>query len=467
MRILTSIAVLAAVAIASIQVAHADRYIILYKKHSLPAELDSTVDAIGGQVVARIDQVGIAIAESDNPNFATQMGSDVKVKSVGVEPVWSLPEHTATMAGPEALPEVSQPDAVATAAFFQQGLLWGIQRVRAPEAWAADVTGSHATTVAVIDTGIAWNHPDLAPNVTFVACMTSAGSWFGPWAAGAPCNPYPTLSTHGTHVAGTVAATLGFGVVGVGPNLALAGYNTFEVIPGCGVCSFTSSRWIAELDAAARGFQVINMSLGSLARRGGGQGSGGLATFIAADNRIANLVINAGTTIVSSAGNAGVDLNGTLIAIPADLPGVVSVAATGIQPVPRYIPGTSFDIRAFYSNHGASIGLAAPGGDCGLVDSCNPATRPTNWFEHLVLSTTVSPNAACAQTASCPLGWGWIGGTSMASPHVAGVVGLIRDQNPQLNARQAANAVKRTAEELGDNHAFGAGMVDARGAIDD
>lgn len=437
--------------------ATAERYVVLAKK-SLPAGFQASVEAAGGEVVTRIDELGIAIVRSDQAGFADQVGADNRIQSVGIEPAFTLPAtESAVMpaSGPTPADDL-----------FNAGLLWGIERVHAPEAWAAGATGSHDTTVAVIDTGIAWNHPDLAANVTHVACYTSAGSHVGPWTPGAACNPYPTDSDHGTHVAGTVAASFDGGrVVGVGPELALAGYNTFEFIPGCGVCAYTSSRWQAMLDAADRGYSVINMSLGSLGNYGG-QGSNELATFVAADNRVANEVVRAGTTIVAAAGNSGVDLNGTPINIPGGLPGIVNVGASGIQPVPRYQPGVSFDVPAFYSNSGAALMVSAPGGDCGQIGVCNDG-RPVDWFEHLVLSTIVAPDAACAETASCPVGYGWKAGTSMASPHAAGVAGLIRDENPGLSARQAASVLKRTADRIqGGRQDFGHGIVDARGALD-
>jgi lantibiotic leader peptide-processing serine protease len=461
MRLSKQILGLAAVGCLSLGLAsqaHAGRYIVLYKQHALPNNMDAVVQQAGGTVAARLPSLGIAIVESSAPNFDALMGSAPGVHSVGPEPAFAVPEY---VSAPDHVPDA--PSAGTGADLYELGLLWGIDRVRAPAAWAAGVTGSHDTVVAVIDTGLAWNHPALAGNIVHVACFTSAGHAEGFDTTG-DCNPYPTLSDHGTHVAGTVAAVgAPSRIVGVGPNLGLAGYNTFEVIPDCGVCAYTSSRWLAQLDAAERGYKVINMSLGGLGVYGGGR-SDGLATFVAADARVQRAVINAGTTIVASGGNANLNLNGIFINLPGGLPGVVNTGATGIQPNALYEPGVSYDIRAFYSNYGASITIAAPGGDCGQVGRCDDE-GPDNWFEYLVLSSIVAPSAGCAATASCPVGYGWKGGTSMAAPHAAGVVGLIRDENPDLTAAQAANVLARTAENLRDRQQFGLGMVDARGAI--
>lgn len=443
---LTAFVVLAVSAVSNADASQ--RYIILMNKHKISAGLDRAVSAAGGSIVRTLPQVGIAVAVSDNPTFADNMRASGGVRGVSSVAAESLPE----LAG-EAPAALDAPTAADD--LYNFGLVWGINRVNAPAAWAAGVTGSHDTVVAVIDTGIAWNHPDLGPNVVYADCFASV-----------PCNPYPSQSDHGTHVAGTVAAAFGGGrVVGVAPNVGLAGYNTFEFIDGCGVCSFTDSRWAAEIDAADRGFDIISMSLGATAQLGG-PGSFDLATFLAADKRVSTYVLNQGTAMVASAGNSGLDLNGTIVHIPGDQPGIINVGATGIQPEARYPWPGSFDIRAFYSNYGAPLTVAGPGGDCGEISTCNPATRPANWFEYLVLSTIVAANPVCAETHDCPVGYGWKGGTSMATPHVSGVAALVKDQNRDLSARQLANIIKRTAENLGDRQQFGHGMVDANAALD-
>lgn len=423
------------------------RYVINFR-HSIPADAAARIVAAGGQLVRSLPEVGIVIAVSSNPDFAATMGRYGDVASAGPVPAVALPEGEDVTE-----PELSAP--TATDDLYNVGLVWGVNRVNADQAWAAGITGSHSTVVAVIDTGIAWNHPDLAPNVVFAACFTSQPT----------CNPYPSLSDHGTHVAGTIAAAFGGGrVVGVGPNLALASYNTFESIPGCGTCSYSDSRWAAYIDIANRGFDVVNMSLGSLAFFGG-RGTNELAAFRQAENKLADYMSKRGVLLVASAGNSAIDLNGPAINFPGGITGIINVSATGIRPAPRFPQPGAYDVKAFFSNYGASIGLAAPGGDCGLADSCDPATRPANWFEYLVLSSTVTfTPPGCAATASCTTGYGWKGGTSMAAPHVSGAAGLVRDENPGLSPNQVTAVLKQTAEKIGNSQYFGAGMLDALAA---
>jgi lantibiotic leader peptide-processing serine protease len=429
------------------------RWVINYNGSSIPANAAASIEAAGGQLVRTLPQVGIAIAVSANPNFASTMKGVARVHSVGEVPAMSLPEV-------EFFHMELSPDAFPDPPAALWDLLWGIARVNAPAAWDAGITGSHNTVVAVIDTGIASNHPDVGPNLVFNACIVSTGDH----TTGA-CTPYPSLSFHGTHVAGTVAANFGGGVVGVGPDLGLANYNVFELFEigpdEFAVLAAFDSIWAAMVDAADKNFDVINMSLGAI---GSFRGPEGAAPFFTATQRVSNYVRQQGTFIVASGGNSDLNLNGPLFNIPGGVPGIANIGATGIRPEPFYPQPGAYDVRAFYSNYGAAITIVAPGGDCGLPDSCDPATRPANWFEYLILSAFVAPDPACAATESCPVGWTWAAGTSMAAPHVAGVAGLVRDQNPNLSPNQVEAILKQTAENLGNRQHFGHGMVNAHAA---
>lgn len=433
-------------------------YVILYKANAVPAGAAAAISKAGGRLTGTIPQAGIAIAVADDAKFATAIAKNSSVLSAAAATAWHLPDGKATVH--------TEDGPTAADVYYNAGWVWGVERVQAPAAWNAGYTGSHDAVVAVIDTGVAWNHPDLAGNVVHVACYTSVGS-----DQDGACNPYPAFSWHGTHVAGTIAAQFGSGkVVGVAPNAGIAGYNVFEPIDGCGVCAYDFPRWQAMVDAAARGYKVINMSLGGYASLGLGKGTNEMATYIAADKRITSLVNRMGTVVVASAGNESVNLNGPIYHAPGDAPGTINVAATGIRPNWYYEPGVSYDVRAFYSNYGAAVDISAPGGDCGEDNDC---TGIPNWFRYLVFSTYVELGdaeetgipAACAATASCPFSYAWAAGTSMASPHVSGVAALVEAARPGITPAQVKSTLKATADQVGNRQLFGAGIVNAAAAV--
>ncbi len=431
-----------------------DRYLVVFRGQGVPNNADAIVSNAGGSLVSTLPSVGLGFATSADPGFADALRSSDRVAEVDVEPRYALPESVTGHA-------VATGTDPTEAAFWD--LQWNIRRVHAPEAWET-TTGSHDTVVAVIDTGVAWNHPDLAANVVYAACF-STPAW--------ECSEYPDLHWHGTHVAGTVAATGAVGVAGVGPDLGIASYNVFELMEvdedEFAVLASFEAIAAAMLDAADQGFDVINMSLGAFIDMADGRDTAATWTAV---QRVGEAVQRQGVTTIVSAGNAAFSLNGRVKSVPGGVAANTNVAATGIRPDPAFPQEGAFDVLAFYSNFGASVEIAAPGGDCGLPDSCDPATRPPNFLDYTILSTFVVLSVThpddippCVDTEDCPVTWGFAIGTSMAAPHVSGVAGLVRDEFPHFNANQVANQLTRTAEPLGDRQLFGHGMVDAHAAV--
>lgn len=418
-------------------------YVIAFKGNKLPADAAEIVAAAGGTLVKALPQVAIGVASSADPAFAEKLAGHTAVEAADASLAHPLPE-TAMIEADDDVDGAQPVESHATAPNSSDNLYhlqWGIRRVNAPAAWAT-TSGSHATTVGIIDTGVAWNSPDLAPNMQGAYCFALLT---------ATCNPYPSLHWHGTHVAGTVGAAFGHGRgVGVGPNLGLVSYNVFESIPGCGTCAFSFNSWQAMIHAAENGVDVVNLSLGGYGIRGPSN-----ANWLGW-NRVANYVDKLGLVVVASQGNGNADLNGRLFHAPSDVPGVIGAGATGIRPLPQYPQAGAFDVRAYYSNFGAAVDVTAPGGDCGPSGCSVP---------YFILSNFVFLNAACAAAQSCPTGYAWSIGTSMSSPHIAGVAGLARDAHPGLSPNQVKALLKRTAEDLGDRQQFGHGMVDAAAAV--
>jgi len=438
------------------------RYIVIFN-NKVPDDASQTIEKAGGKLVKTFPHVGIGIAVSSSLNFQSSLKSTLDVYSVGKERFQTVPIKTS----------YKYIESMPTPTDFLYPLQWNIRRVRADLAWPI-TSGSHNTVVAVIDTGIAWNHPDLEQNVLYHSCFSSTGD----------CSEYPEdpcLGFHGTNVAGIIAASFGGGgIIGVGPNLGLASYNVFEdsgqfdpyVCPyGNIFISYDSSIWDAMLDATDKGFKVINISLGGYVVKSASKQD--LANALDAEDiaawtawkRIAEYVTRHGATIVASAGNEDIDLNGPVDHIPSDLPSVISVGATGIRPNPAYPQSGAYDVRAFYSNFGAAVTLCAPGGDFGLDYGFDPGNLPENWLQYLIWTTDVYPDPTCALTASCFVSYTPNLGTSFSSPHVAGVAGLVIDHNPSLNSHQVVDILKRTAENLGNRQQFGHGMVDAYRAV--
>ena len=485
-------------------------YVIVFAGSQIPPGAERLIESAGGKLARTFPEVGIAVAISDSPKFSQILSRSGSVQAIGEDSGRALPDGFAAEFESEASGSVVvfQPDPAVDDLFFLRQ--WHIRRVRADAAWAIGATGSSDIVVAIIDTGVASNHPDLAPNLRFSDCFSPTGQ------KDLDCTRYPSIAfnltdgggSHGTMVAGIVAAAFGHGrVVGVGPNLSLASYNVFAPDPVSGRPVATETAiWAAMMDAAAVDLstgrtraQVINLSLGDLILfpshderclpSGPVPGKSCDAALWTAWVRVVDFVVRRGVTVVAAAGNDGLNLNGPVAHVPSDVPLVISVGATGIRPCP-FVPDpqhVTFDIlgttfqrsdgvlrEAPYSNSGAPVDLVAPGGDSGSLNlpRCirpgSPAgTLPEPRSSWGIQSSAVMSAPGCAATTTlCPTGYlRGLFGTSFAAPHVAGVAGLILSQNPGLNPHQVAAILKRTAQPLGDRQQFGHGMVDAAAAV--
>lgn len=265
--------------------------------------------------------------------------------------------------------------------------------IDAPEAWDAHV-GNSKVIVAVIDTGVDMAHEDLANNIWQNPGEIPANGIdddgngyiddvYGYDFINRDSDPYDDHG-HGTHVAGTIAAVgdNALGVVGVSWKSRIMALKFL----GSGGSGTIADAITAVNYAVAKGAKVINASWG------GGGYSQGLYDAIAAAN-------NAGVLFVAAAGNSGANTDITP-AYPAsyNLANIISVAATD-----------SNDSRASFSNFGAtSVDLGAPGVN--------------------ILSTV--PKISCALCS--PTGYSALSGTSMAAPHVTGVVALLQAKFPLM-----------------------------------
>lgn len=322
-------------------------------------------------------------------------------------------------------------------------LQWHYRQINLPDAW--DITrGSSDVIVAVLDTGILSRHPDLRGKLVagydFISDPYSSGDGDGidpdaedPGDGGL----LGQSSYHGTHVSGTVAAATGNGrgVAGVGwrtrvmPVRVLGenGGTLYDLVQGVRYAAGLSN------DAGARPAKradVINLSLGSASR------ARSLEEAIAAARA-------RGVVVVAAAGNENSDRPG----YPAAYPGVLSVGAVGPA-----------GVRAGYSNYGATLDLVAPGGDL-TVDLDGDGNTDG------VVSTVGSETSG-----ELRYDIGLSQGTSMASPHVAGVVALMKAVRPALTPDEVDSWLQqgRLTRDLGVagwDGQYGHGLLDAAMAV--
>ncbi len=321
-------------------------------------------------------------------------------------------------------------------------LQWHYEAINIPQAWDLS-TGSPDVVVAVIDTGVLLGHPDLQGQLTdgydFVAANRSNDG------DGPDANPNDAgdariagaSSFHGTHVSGTVAARTGnaIGVAGVGFNsrvmpirvLGINGTTSAELI---NAILFAADLPNGEGVRPSRPADIINMSLGG-------------GSFNQCEQNAIVDAVDAGVIVVAAAGNDGDDAP----SYPAAYDGVVSVAATTIS-----------NARASYSNFGPSVDVAAPGGS---------STTDLNGdgFGDGVASTVGDDTNGPVR-----FGYGFQNGTSMAAPHVAGVLALMKAAYPgltpaQVDAELAAGTLTADLGAPGRDDAFGNGLIDASAAV--
>ncbi|MEV6689717.1 S8 family serine peptidase [Streptomyces sp. NPDC051130] len=322
-----------------------------------------------------------------------------------------------------------------------------------PAAW--DKSTGSGVTVAVIDTGYV-THSDVAPNIVagydFISDSTAARDGNGrdsnpadqgDWSAAGECGTGSTASGsswHGTHVAGTIAAATNNakGVAGIAYNAKI---QPVRVLGKCGgatsdivdAITWASGGSVPGVPANATPAKVINMSLG---------GSGTCGTSY--QNAI-NAAVARGTTVVVAAGNSNADASGFT---PASCNNVITVAASNRT-----------GDRSFYSNFGTRIDITAPGGETRrATDTPGTVTTPENGILSSLNAGTTTPGAEIYKPYQ---------GTSMASPHVAGLAALLVAAKPSLTPAQVKAAIKANARPLAGTctGGCGAGLADAAATV--
>ncbi|MDD5629022.1 MAG: S8 family peptidase [Elusimicrobia bacterium] len=311
------------------------RYIIGFKPDSDVAARGQAFQALGATPVDALPELDAVVAEVPEQRFTIQSFESLALAQRSVALVeedfvtnWLVGEPASFQSAPlpswaaikEAIPVFRSsawtPPALPPG-LSQEELPWGVQRVNAPAAWAK--TQGAGVRVAVVDTGIDFNHPDLKAN--YAGCYNAMD-------AKKSCMDD---NSHGTHVSGTIAGALdGKGVAGVAPQARLYAVKVLDADGSGGLVSIIKGiLWCAN-----NKMQVANMSLGAPI----GTVFMRLAVKYAASK---------GVTIVAAAGN-----NGGSVGYPAGYPDAIAVSASD-----------SRDKIASFSSRGPRVEFIAPGVD--------------------------------------------------------------------------------------------------------
>lgn len=450
----------ATAALCSPLVANAGSYIVLGNG---AANLDAAVNAAGGVVKKRLPELSAVVAEGGTA-FASSVSAKAGVTGVApnIKIRWQPARKVVAEAVTEAVDPPNNPPGSIDSRF---NLQWGHTAVQAVAVWNAGNTGLGAR-VAVLDGGFSLNHPDIATQYdpTCTADMTGEGIAYGPNADD------PTgIFAHGMHTAGTVAAALnGIGTIGVAPGAKLC---LVKVLFNAGSGSFEDVA-AGIVHAADKGVDIISMSLGAAIVKSGVAGEYTAEEANEFKNFMARAVAYAhqrGSLVVTSAGNEGIngDKDKNLIHLPSDTPHAMSVSATAPIGWALNPNGTFLDNLASYSNHGRSvISVAGPGGDAQYFDvsptqQCTVAgvTRACYVFDFVFSTGAVVGTSAF---------YYWSAGTSMATPHVAGVAALAVSRYGKMHPSRLRTILERGADDLGqpgNDPAYGAGRVNAVNSV--
>jgi subtilisin family serine protease len=405
------------------------------------------VASAGGAVTLDLSkQIGVLVVDSPNALFAETLRASPLVEAAAEDYKWKAMPTTqeAIARGDLTVYQGGAPGGgpVGPHADPLESLQWSMQQIRAPQSHGVQA-GSPHVEVGIIDSGVDGTHVDLSSNVNCTKARDFVA--VGPTVSvGTACTDN---QFHGTHVAGIVAGAInGAGVVGVAPNVTVVPIKSCDTSGHC----YSSATAAGITYAGDAELEVINMSFfvddnaPAESTEIKCMSDPQQAAFRVANERALAYARKKGVVPVAAVGNSDLDYatfaEGCTV-VPGGSPGVIGTMALG--------PNKQ---KASYSSYGTGgVDVAAPGG-AGQNGNC--------------LNTVLS---------TIPGGWGCIQGTSMASPHAAGVVALIVSQYGKLvsgDVKLAPDAAQSRLQSTvvdqglpGYDECFGHGRVDALRAV--
>lgn len=374
---------------------------------------------------------------------------------------------------------------------------WDMRVIHAGPASFARATGE-GVKVGIIDGGVDMTHPDVVPNLDVA---TSCSFIFSDTPTADPAEiangncankaAVQDLQGHGTHVATTVAAPLNsVGIAGVAPRATIVALKACTIAGFC----FADSVAAALRYAGDQRLDVVNLSLFADPYLYYCKSEAEQRAILQELESAARYAQQRGVLIVAAAGNEAHDLghpdiddispdwppdsaivrqvrNSCRVA-PAEIPGVLTVSALGVRTL------------ASYSNVGTPVDVTAPGGDASQTPASvyGRGRILAGWSSTDATGLWGALDAANRAVVSGGGRYVWISGTSMASPHAAGVAALVKQRHPDWSPGAVAAAVRRSASPMacpadwpdtdprrcfgqgGHTSFFGAGLVNAEAA---
>jgi subtilisin family serine protease len=441
------------------------QYLVAGNTSALPTR--AAIEAAGGTWTGEITSIGVAIARSSNPEFLALVETDPSVALASPDfEVGEIPEGDAS---------VAEPDLTASAGVQEAGdpfsnLQWPhLAMGGIAQAHARGITG-RGVRVAVVDSGIDCLHEDLrdrcVPGISFVPLADGSG-FEDPWDA---------TKTHGTEMAGVIAATAnnGKGVRGVAPEATLI---SVKVSPSNGA-NFPWSRGAQGIDWASSvgRADIINVSWVARLRTTDPENRREISEFLGIANRLLALVFRRGVVVVAAAGNndGNVAEQPELRLWPArDGPRALTIGSIG--PCGAALNGNVFD--DFYDNHSIfsnygfdqteSRFLVFPGGQ--VQRGCD-LTRGKNCQVGLISNRCAVFDLVATTTARGTVfgGYTFTSGTSAATAQASGLAALVLSAHPDMKPGQLVDTIMDTTVDIGApgyDPLFGYGRGDVSAAL--
>jgi len=449
------------------------RFVVLYRSGQLPANATAAANSVGARVAERHELLGVAVVDSLSDAARAQLALDPSVEAIVPDLILNAHSIIARPVPVQPIALRPTPDAL-----YHSPQGWAVRQVGgfgadgtnfAPKGpW--NVSKGSGVRIAILDSGVDPNHPDIAPNLALNLSEVNQS------ALPSACDDGSAFDQqgHGTWSASLAAGALGpfTGLVaGVAPSATILNIKVLERIPaavstadptGClnGQGSGLLS-WIIQgiEDAVANHADIISMSFGTLVDITTGDGAGQQAIF----NRATQAAYNAGVVLIAAAGNDGYNLtNQRYVELPAQSRDVLAIVASTNPACAEDLHSGATCLAGpvtlpYYSNFGTGLNaLAAPGGSypsAGALNLSTTANTVSGWITGACSSGVSSTLSGLPTDGAHSLGCFNLGhtpyvqamGTSAAAPLVAGAAALVLSAHPTWSPSEVIQALRTSA----------------------